>query len=391
MKKLTLIFFLICWLIAPLKVSAATVSFFTSGGGSVYPNTNINVTVYANGSDPYNAVDVTVNFSNLTYLGVSAAGGWTGVSGPNRSGNTITYSGALLGSSATGSRAVLNLSFRASSSLGSGTISASGTIALADGNGTQVSGGGNTVTYNVIAAPPPPKPAPTAPSITSTSHPSQDDWYKSNSVNLTWDKHEGILDFSYELNTAGDTNPDDVAEQAENILTLDNLPEGINYFHVRARNEVGWGDPSHFRINVDSTSPDPFKIAILDDPEDEDQYILFYATNDAASGISYFDVEIDGENLGPQPSGYKISKNTGKVLVTAFDKAGNSISDELIITPDLVPVDEEIPEDKGFQFDVRTFALTIAGLVLIGVIIGLAYLVYKRYKTQKSVKMTVSS
>lgn len=390
MKKILLIALFVFGLISPLKVQAASASFSTSGGGSVYPSTNINVTVSAYGSDPYNAVDVTVNFANLTYVGVSATGGWTGVAGPTRSGNTITYSGALLGSSVTGSKAVLNLSFRAPASIGSATISASGQIALADGYGTVVSGGGNTVTYNIIAAPPPPKPAPGVPTVTSTSHPNQEAWSKVKEVNLSWNKEDGVNVFSHALDQVGDTNPDDEAEGSDTTFLRNDLDDGIYYFHVKAHNDVGWGPAAHYKINIDTTNPDPFKIAYLEDPDDSTKYILYFATNDVTSGVVNFNLKVDGQDLEFQASGYKVSKNISKVLVTAYDNAGNSTSDELILKDTtLTPIDGEVKENQSFSFDWKTAAVTLSLVVLSGVIITLCYFVYKRSK--KNIKQSINS
>ena len=212
-KKIITILFAGLFLVAPFaQVQAASVSFYTSGGGTLYLGNQFNVSVYANGSDAYNAVTVNVSYSNLTFVGASAASGWTGVSGPSNSGSTVSFSGALLGSSATGSKNVLNLTFRALNYASTGTISASGTIALADGSGTKVNGGGNTVTYSVVNPPAPPPTAPGNPSVTSTSHPSQDDWYNKTTVDLSWNKADGVDGFSYELDQKTDTNPDDTSE-----------------------------------------------------------------------------------------------------------------------------------------------------------------------------------
>lgn len=385
MKKISLISILFLALIFPSKVQAASASFFTSGGGTVYPGANINVTVYANGSEAYNAVDFSVNFSNLTYVGVSVAGGWTGVSGPTRSGNTITFSGALLGSSTTGSKTVLNISFKAPNSPGTGTISASGKIALADGNGTQVSGGGNIVTYTIInppAPPPPLDPPPQKPTITSTTHPSQDDWYTSKSVELSWNKEEGVNVFSHILDNKADTIPDDEAEGGETSIKINDLVEGINYFHLKAHNDVGWGETIHFRINLDTTAPDPFKIAKLNDSDNE-SLLIYFATNDSTSGISHFNVELDGVGMGKQLSGYEIPLDVGKVKVTAFDMAGNSISDELVIN-DLVPIESDLPKENPINIDVKTALVTLATVILIEIIIaGILLLVRKQLTARK--------
>jgi hypothetical protein len=304
---------------------AATASFGTSGGGTVYTGNNITVTVTVTGSEAYNAVSATTTFTNLTYVGASVTGGWTGVAGPSVSGNTVNFSGANLGGSFTGTRNVMFVTFRTPSTPGVSTIRSSGSIALANGSGTLVSGGGNTVTYNVITPPTPtptPKPAAGLVSISSTTNPDQNTWYKTKEVALQWVKEAGVTDFSYELNSTADTTPDETTEGSDITKTYPDMKDGTSYFHIKAKNDVGWGAVSHFKINVDSTAPNPF--CIVGNKEDTGEVSLYFATNDSASGIEKYMLKVDDADIGAQISGYKVSKDVKKVIITAYDNAGNT-------------------------------------------------------------------
>lgn len=380
MKKLLTILLLTFTLIPFAKLHAASVSFITSGGGAVYTGSTVNVTVSVSSPDTYNAVSVNVNYSNLIFLGATAIGGWTAVSGPSNSGSSISYSGALLGSSASGTRGVLSISFRMPNSPGSATINSSGNIALADGMGTLVSGGGNTVTYNIVTPPPPPDPVPNVPTVTSSTQPDPAAWYSNTPFTFSWNKEDKVDGFSYSVDTSPDTVPDDTSEGTDTSKTFDDFPEGVNYFHIKARNNMGWGPAAHFQVNIDRTAPDPFGIATLEN--DTEEYILYFYTNDSGSGVDHYILEVDGVDLGVQGSKYEVPITTRTVKVTAVDKAGNSRSQELMINEEK---EDEKPAPQPIQqgFDIRTALITfILSLILFLIIIG-GYLVYKRYKKSK--------
>ncbi len=310
------------------SAQAASSSFSTSGGGKVNVGQNISVTVSVNGSESYNAIEVNVNFSNLTFLSATPTGGWTTFSGPTRSGNSISYVGALFGSSTTGTKSVLNLSFRAPASAGIATVSASGSISITNGN-SKVSGGGNTATFTVSIPPaaptatPTPKPGPNAVNITSSTHPSSDQWYKIKDPIFSWNKQDGVSDFSYSMDNKSDTAPDEVSEGADISKIFQNIGEGTSYLHIKAKNEVGWGPTSHYQINIDLTAPEPFTITKSEDPA-TNEYILFFATNDISAGIGKYTLSVDGQDKGDQKSGARVNVDAANIVVTAIDQAGNS-------------------------------------------------------------------
>jgi len=308
-------------------------SFSTSGGGTVNTGQTITVTISANHSAAYNAVTANVNFSNLTYVSASVTGGWTPVSGPERSGNTVSFSGALLGSSATGTRGVMSITFRAPNSPGTATVSSSGTIALADGSGTKLSAGGNAVTYTVRTPPTPPPPTPTpkpAPgpvTISSSTHPDQAQWYKSTDITFNWNQEAGVTDFSYALDNQQSTVPDDISEGNATTKTYSGQTDGTYYFHIKSKNEVGWGPVSHFAVNIDTSSPDPFTPTSTKNPSGS--YQLFFSTNDKGSGALTYFVKADDVDLGATTSGVTIPAGTKSVVITATDKAGNTQTSEI--------------------------------------------------------------
>lgn len=317
----TLLFTFSLLLFHSLSASAASASFAVSGGGAVNTGQIVSVSVNANSADAYNAISVTLTFNNMTFVSASAGAGWTPVAGPSQSGNSVSFSGALLGSSATGSKNVLKVNIKAPGTPGTATVTASGTVALANGSGTQVNGGGNTVTYTVKPAPTPTptaKPAAGAVTITSTTHPDQTKWYKSKDASLSWNKDAGVVGFSYEVNQNPTSTPDDSVETSGTSFKASNLPEGKNYFHIKAKNDVGWGSASHFQINVDTTAPDPFAVAYVKSTKR-----VYFSTNDL-SGIAKYVVKVDGKDLGEQQTGFQLQSEPSTIEVIAYDNAGNA-------------------------------------------------------------------
>ena len=333
MKKFKLLFILLFPVsILSNVVHAASVSFYTSGGGTVYPSQSINLLVSVNSDTAYNAVSVNVKFNNLNFISASPSSGWAPVSGPSQSGNMITFSGANLGGQYTGSKSVLNVSFRAPASIGNASVSSSGSVALADGSGTQVSGGGNTVNFNIITPPAAPKPSPSSVNVLSSSHPNQAQWYKIKDAIFSWDKQDGVNGYSYSIDQNASGMPDGTINGLDNSHTYTNLPDGTNYFHIKARNDTGFGPNTNFIINIDTSNPDPFTITRVKDTNSSDT-LLYFATVDNVSGVASYSVNIDGKDLGAQKSPYRLvsTVSANKVIITALDKAGNVTTSTLIL------------------------------------------------------------
>lgn len=317
----TSIITLVLFPLLSLNVFAATSSFSVSNPGKKNTGETFSVNINVSGSEAYNAVTANVTFSNLTYISVSSNSEWTGVSGPTRSGNSITFSGAKLGGSFSGSKRVLTVTFKAPSSAGTSSISASGTIALADGSGTKVTGSSGSISISIQV---PPAPAPTvvsAPTVTSSTHPDSNTWYLLNTATLGWNKAEGVTGFSYILDQKGDTTPDDISEGLETTKTYPSLIEGRSYFHIKALNAVGWSGVSHFLIQTDYSKPYPFSVTKI--KGDDGKYTIYFSTEDEYSGISKYTLKLNQVDIGEIKSKYILETDSNDIEVTAYDKVEN--------------------------------------------------------------------
>lgn len=321
-------------------------TFIISTVQTVYPNQNININIIASRSTEYNAVELSISFSNLIHVNSTVANGWTPVQGPTVSGNTIIFAGALLGSSTTGNRNVLTITFR-TQNLGTATITVNGII-----DGTGLGTGSNNVSNSkniqIVARPTPTQfttphtPTPTNTllkvqenlpkevSISSQTHPNQEKWYNNNLVKLNCIKEPDVIEFSYVVDEYPDTVPDTIPETSDSFIEIKLPKEGINYFHIRARNNNGWGPVSRYKIKLDLTPPDKFIPSIKIDYETGTNFLLFN-TKDNFSEIIKYKIYINNKLIEETINNQiEIPKNTvlTNVKIEAFDEAGNNYTYE---------------------------------------------------------------
>lgn len=371
----TLALFFISSIIFTIKVNAASVTL--SGSNSTTVGSNISFTVNANSTTEYYGVKATITFSNLTYLSGSPNSIWTSPDGIVRNGNTITFQGASLGSANTGTKRIMTINFRAPSSAGTATISVTGDVK--DGSGNSLSTSGNSVSIKVN--PPPAQPAGSV-TVSSTTHPDQNTWYVSPEVVLNWNKEVGITDLSYILDTISNTTPDDTSEGLATTKTY-TLEAGKSYFHIKSKNSIGWGPTTHFQILVDNVIPDPFTVTLVDDSLGKKK--LFYATNDSHSGIDKYIVIVNDVELGVLQTGL-IIETPSKIVVKAFDKAGNMQQSEFI--SDVISSTSSKSEEKNkYAIDQSILPLIIGVpfcLLTLIVIFIIGIIIYRKSKRIKS-------
>ncbi|MFH1112113.1 MAG: hypothetical protein V1712_03555 [Patescibacteria group bacterium] len=148
-----------------------------------------------------------------------------------------------------------------------------------------------------------------------------------------WEVPLDVIQVATELNQNPNAIPTTTEKELFTGKKFGNLKEGIQYIHVRFKNNIGWGDTAHYKISLDTTAPLPFEAKIDSQASDNPAPQIIFITQDALSGISYALVFIDGKEvlrtattttvLPPQALG------TYTLLVRVFDRAGNSVEDDL--------------------------------------------------------------
>ncbi|MDX1535443.1 MAG: cohesin domain-containing protein [Candidatus Spechtbacterales bacterium] len=238
----------------------------------------------------------------------------------------------------------------------------SGAILAADGKGTNILSklisGVYTITGEIIEVVPEPEyvapyNAPGAVTITSLTHPDQNEWYTGNNVELRWIVPSGTIATRTSMDHKPYSIPSVTFYEALTEKTYQNLDDGVWYFHLQLRNRSGWGEVSTYRVQIDSSKPEHFRISELkrDDLSNPKPRFIVDAF-DAESGIKKYEVNVDNKNITWIEKGNQIhelgpfSPGSYTAIVKAVDAAENYIVDSVVfeiesLTP---PIFYEYPD-----------------------------------------------
>ncbi len=331
---------------------AFSVSHVEAASLKVYPNTGVytvgkafTVSIQLNtDGKPVNAADGQISFNarEMQVVGVSRGSSifnlWTEEPTFSNVAGTVSFGGG----SPTGYKGsvgtILSVTFKA---LGAGTPKidfTSGSILAADGLGTNILSGMNGGSFTITAVADSPAPeyvapanTPSAPVITSETHPHPELWYKEKTAKLSWKLPEDVVAIRTLLDENKGSVPTVFYEERISGKILENLPEGVSYFHLQFKNKEGWGKITHYRLAVDSEAPKGFTIQEEASNDTASSQVLVFTLEDILP-IPEYKIQIDGA----QPFVYKDEKFSKKyrlailspghhtVIVEAFDSAGNS-------------------------------------------------------------------
>ncbi|MFA5389331.1 MAG: LamG-like jellyroll fold domain-containing protein, partial [Candidatus Omnitrophota bacterium] len=173
--------------------------------------------------------------------------------------------------------------------------------------------------------------APVAPTVSSSTHPSQGTWYVSDDPDFSWtygsSSASGIVGYSYVLDQASGTIPDTVLEGAATSKTdYVDYANGIWYFHIRAKNGAGlWGAPAHYTIRIDDAAPTPGTLSA----SATSAYIYI-----AGSNIYYSNAMTTNQILTMTVTGASDGSGSGIQYVTFPDILGQGATNETDYTRD---------------------------------------------------------
>ncbi len=181
--------------------------------------------------------------------------------------------------------------------------------------------------------------------LRSSSHPDEAAWYGSADVLFEWARtpETDQIRFSVDQNSEG--APTSVLEGAIESKAVP-LSSGVWYGHLAVHDRSGWGPVGHLRVQIDTEKPDT--LTVIERPrvsQDEPSIELSIDAKDARSGISHYEIGLDGGEktrweddgnhiyaLGVVPPGKHI------VEVRAFDRAGNSIVETVVVEVQGLPL-----------------------------------------------------
>ncbi len=181
---------------------------------------------------------------------------------------------------------------------------------------------------------------PELPIIVSDTHPSSDEWYKSNKPRFSWQLEDNIVGVSYLFNQEKSSSPEPKSlGLLKSYSATNELEDGIWYFHLRLKNEKGWSNTSHYKIKVDSNAP--YSLIVKERKlESLDYKTTFdYQAIDELSGIKQYEFVINNREPEIVPLSQAergvyetptLFPGSHQIIIRAVDWAGNTIEQKLI-------------------------------------------------------------
>ncbi len=269
---------------------------------------------------------------------------WTSEPSFSNTAGTISFSGGTPTGYSGSSGTVLSITFRVKGAGNPRVTFKNGAVLAADGRGTNVLTSMNGASYTITAAEVIPEPetieyiapanTPAQPKITSSTHPDPTGWYATTTAQLSWVLPKDATAVRTLLDENSGSIPTKVYDSPISSITINDLDQGVQYFHLQFKNKDGWGKVAHYRLAVDTQKPDSFTLSLPDNADlNNPKQTVQLEVSDATSEVKKYLVQIDGGEA------YEfVDEDTTKVLklpalepgrhtviVEAFDAADNSI------------------------------------------------------------------
>ena len=191
---------------------------------------------------------------------------------------------------------------------------------------------------------------PAKPEISIPLYPDFSRWYNiSNIFTARWSLPPDVSGVSTAINTQPNYVPIAVSEGLFEEKTFESLSDGVSYFHIRFRNNIGWGPVSHYHLAVDTRPPAAFEVVSLGGLfTDNPSPTLNFQTTDALSGIAEYQIRIGvGDLIRISTDGFdgvfKLplqAPGKRRVVIRAVDAAGNGVENSLML--EILPIDSPV-------------------------------------------------
>lgn len=384
---------------APTSAKAASL-YISPAGGSYAVGSTLQATVYV--SSPDEAINATSGFlsfpqdkldvTDLTRSG-SVFGLW--IKDPTFSNVTgsIDFKGVVPNPGYQGSSGkVLTIIFRVKAEGAAKVSFVTGSILANDGQGTEVVSGLSGATFNLVGTKTPVKPLPSGvamPRIVSTTHPDPDAWYASREAVFSWSVPAGVDTVRTRIGPVPDSTPTVNYSPPISSKTVKDLNDGVWYFHAQFKKDQVWGPIAQYRVQIDTKDPERFEIRELQRAQPTDPARFLFDAVDSGSGISRFEVRIDGnqpvEWLGSASSTYEapqLEAGPHMLNVRAYDRAGHylsAVAGFLVVEPPAetppLPTKQKEPDSQKARIVARGFWMPFAaGAATTALALAIAYL-----------------
>ncbi len=176
--------------------------------------------------------------------------------------------------------------------------------------------------------------APSAPQVTSPTHPDSTLWYRDPDPTFKWELASEITGVNILADHSPSTNPGTISDGRFATYSYQAVKDGTWYFHLRLRNAGGWGDITHFGFKVDTVPPTDLKLIPLEQPDSTAPEVAFTITAlDSGSGVDRYELSIDGDapslwsdNEAHQFISPKLKPGQHTLLAKVYDRAGNMLA-----------------------------------------------------------------
>jgi hypothetical protein len=346
-KRYILVFSLFFFLFAFSKAEAATLNIKPSQiEVSVGNIVNVQVSVDTSNKIINNAESV-INFPKDLLEVVSLDNKssifslW--VENPSFSNNLgqITFNGGVPNPGFQGSNGkIVSIIFRAKKTGTASIVFSNSAVRENDGLGTDILINKNGSTITIVSGL---KTTPTTEDsdfvITSPSHPDQNSWYNKSNVDVSWTLPKNATGVKTLLGAYSDSDPIVYYSTPITSKNITDLGDGTWYFHANYLANGVWSKTKHFKLQIDTV--DPTDLIVEGIKDNTDKVTLDLKASDSLSGIDHFTVVVNSEKpiiVKSSANGeasidvpfYKAGEH--KIIITAFDKAGNKTKTETTVT-----------------------------------------------------------
>ena len=193
--------------------------------------------------------------------------------------------------------------------------------------------------------------------IVSSLHPDQEKWYRATTTTFSWELADDVQNVRMLFDAHSNSIPTRFYEIPISEKTIEDIEEGVWYFHLQTKNEIGWGEVSHYTVRVDTTSPEYFTVEEQERQDLSDPKPVFlFDSFDAFSGIQGYELYLDGEVYEiVQPNASSTQTLHQLKIVTAgdhvlrvrvIDKAGNNIEQTISFSVEAIPAPKIVEYKK---------------------------------------------
>lgn len=179
--------------------------------------------------------------------------------------------------------------------------------------------------------------------IMSSSHPNQNNWYNDRNIRLSWSLPNGASAVKTAISASPTSLPTVYYKDPITTKEIPDFEDGVWYFHANYFKDGAWSTPERFRLKIDTANPTD--LIAKAEKDDTGSVVIRMKASDSLSGIDHFRIDPDSEDQidvkadknGEASAEIPFSTSgEHKIIVFAYDKAGNSIKTETSVVASII-------------------------------------------------------